>query len=152
MRLSLGFAQDAWTGLTALRNAGREGEWALSEAREGSRRLSASERETLEAARDIGQALGRIQRSRAGARGEPRASALDQAAIVEEALREVGPTARTTMGWPGGAPPPSARNPEDVARIAAVAEALHAEIRAIANRLIAGWVAEVQAYGEGGNA
>ena len=152
VRLSLGFAQDAWTGLTALRNAGRESEWALNEAREGSSRLSASERETLEVARDIGQALGRIQRSRAGARGERKASALDQAAIAAEALGEVGPTARTAVGWPGAAPAPSARNPEDVARIAAVAEALHGEIRAIANRLIAGWVAEAQAYGERGKA
>ena len=152
VRLSLGFAQDAWTGLTALRNAGRESEWALSEAREGSSRLSASDRETLEVARDIGQVVGRIQRSRAGARGERKSSALDQAAIVEEALREVGPTARTVVGWPGAAPAPSARNPEDVARIAAVGEALHGEIRAIANRLIAGWVAETHAYGERGKA
>lgn len=152
VRLSLAFAHDAWMGLTALRNAGREGEWALSEAQAGTGRLSANEHETLEVARDIGQTLGRIQRTRSGARGERTASALDQATIVEEALREVGPTARTAAGWPGAAPAPSARNPEDIARVAAVAEALHGEIRGIANRLIAGWVADEQAFGESGNA
>ena len=152
VRLSLAFAHDSWMGLTALRNAGREGEWALSEAQAGTGRLSASETETLEVARDIGQTLGRVQRTYSGARGERTASALDQATMVEAALREVGPTARTAAGWPGAAPAPSARNPEDSARVAAVAEALHGEIRGIANRLIAGWVADEQAYGESGNA
>ena len=152
VRLSLAFARDAWMGLVALRNAGKEGEWALNEAQAESNRLSVSERETLEAARDIGQALSRIQRSYAGAHGERVPSALEQAAMAAETLKTVGPTIRTAAGWPGAAPAPSARAPKDIARIATVAEGLHGEIRAIANRLIAGWVAEVQAYGESRNA
>ena len=152
VRLSLVFAHDAWTGLAALRNAGKEGEWALNEAQAGSNRLSATDRETLEAARDIGQALGRTQRSFVRSRGEGKLSAMEQAELAAETLRTVGPTVRTAVGWPGAAPAPNAENPEDVARIASVGEALHGEIRTIANRLIAGWVAEVQAYGENRNA
>ena len=148
IRLGLAHAHDAWAGLTALRNAGKEGEWALNEAEAGSSRLSGGERETLEAARDIGQALGRIQRAHAVARGKHAASALDQAEMAAETLKTVGPTVRTTAGWPGAAPAPNPRAPQDIARIAAVGEGLHGEIRAIANRLIAGWVAEVQDYGE----
>ena len=147
-RLGLAFAHDAWAGLAALRNAGKEGEWALNEAQTGNNRLSAGERETLEAARDIGQALGRVRRAHAAVRGDRAPGALDQAAVAAETLKTVGPTVRTAAGWPGAAPAPNARVPEDVARIATVAEGLHGEIRAIANRLIAGWVAEVQAYGE----
>ena len=152
IRLSLVFSHDAWTGLAALRNAGKEGEWALNEAQAGSSRLSTTDRETLEAARDVGQALGRVQRSFARSRGERKLSATEQAELAAETLRTVGPTVRTAAGWPGAAPAPNAGNPEDVARIASVGEALHGEIRTIANRLIAGWVAEVQAYGENRNA
>ena len=152
IRLSLVFSQDAWTGLAALRNAGKEGEWALNEAQAGSSRLSTTDRETLEAARDIGQALGRVQRSSARSLGERKLSSMEQAELAAETLRTVGPTVRTAAGWPGAAPAPNARNPEDIAQIASVGEALHGEIRAIANRLIAGWVAEVQAYGENRNA
>ena len=151
IRLGLGYAHDAWVGLAALRSAGKEGEWALNEAQSEPGRLSAQERETLEAARDIGQALGRAQRSGDGARGDRPPSALDQAAMAAETLKTVGPTIRTAAGWPGAAPAPSPRMPEDVARIATVAEGLHGEIRSIANRLIAGWVADVQAYGESRN-
>lgn len=147
VRLGLTYAHGAWAGLAALRNAGKEGEWALNEAQAGSSRLSAGERETLEAARDIGQALGRIRRAHAAARGDRAPSALDQVAMATETLQTVGPTVRTAAGWPGAAPAPDPRNPEDVAQIATVAEGLHGEIRAIANRLIAGWVAEVQPYG-----
>ena len=151
IRLGLAFAHDAWKGLTALRNAGKESEWALTEAQAESAQLAAIEREPLEAARDIGQALHRIRRSYATARGEPKPSALEHAVMAAEALRAVGPTVRTAAGWSGTVQAPSARNPDDVARIAAVAETLHGEIRAIANRLIAGWVAEVQAYGNSRN-
>ena len=151
VRLSLVFAHDAWTGLAALRNAGKEGEWALNEAQAGNNRLSTTDRETLEAARDIGQALGRVQRSFARSRGDGKLSAMQQAEMAAETLRAVGPTVRTAVGWPGAAPAPDAGNPEDVARIASVGEALHGEIRTVANRLIAGWVAEVQAYGENRN-
>ena len=148
IRLGLAYAHAAWAGLAALRNAGKEGEWALNEAQAGSGRLSGGERETLEAARDLGQALGRIQPAHAATRGDRTASALDQAEMAAETLKAVGPTVRTTAGWPGAAPAPNPRAPEDIARIATVAEGLHGEIRAIANRLIAGWVAEVQDYGE----
>ena len=147
VRLGLVFAHDAWTGFAALRNAGKEGEWALNEAQAGSGRLSTTDRETLEAARDIGQALNRVQRSFVRSR-EGKLSAMEQAELAAETLRTVGPTVRTAVGWPGTAPAPNVGNPEDVARIASVGEALHGEIRTIANRLIAGWVAEVQAYGE----
>ena len=148
IRLSLSFAQEAWTGLMALRSAGKEGDWTLNEAEAGTNELAAGEHETLEAAREIGQALERIQRAFGDAHGDRAPSALEQAAMAAETLRLVGPTVRTAAGWPGGTDAPEARSPEDIARIAAVAEALHAEIRSIANRLIAGWIAEVQAYGE----
>ena len=151
-RLGLAYAHDAWAGLAALRNAGREGEWALDEAGPRSSRLAGDERETLEAARDIGLALGRIERARAAAHDGRPPSALDQAGMAAETLGEVGPTVRTTAGWPGAAPPPNPRAAEDVARIAMVAEGLHGEIRAIANRLIAGWVADVQDHGASPNA
>ena len=148
VRTSLSFAHDAWTGLMALRSAGKEGDWTLNEAEAGTSELAAGEHETLEAAREIGQALERIQRAFGDAHGERAANALEQAAMAAETLRSVGPTIRTAAGWPGGAEAPEARNPADIARIASVAEALHGEIRSIANRLIAGWIAEVQAYGE----
>ena len=152
VRLSLAYAHDAWAGLTALRNAGKEGAWALNEAHTASSRLSASDRETLEAARDVGRALERVRRLRAATHGRRSPSALDQAAMVAEALGEVGPSVRTAAGWPGSAPAPNARDPEDIARIAAVGASLHAEIRALANRLIAGGVAEDRPYGENQNA
>ena len=151
VRLALGYAHDAGVGLAALDNAGKEGEWVLNEGQSGSSRLSAEERETLEAARDIGQALGRVRRSGGGVDGDRPPSALDQAAMAAETLKTVGPTIRTATGWPGAAPAPNPRQPEDVRRIATVAEGLHGEIRSIANRLIAGWVADVQAYGGNGN-
>ena len=150
--MGLVFANDAWSGLTALQSAGKEGHWTLNEAEAGSRELAASERETLEAAQEIGHALDRIHRTYTDAHGERSPSALEQAAMAAEALRTVGPTIRTAAGWPGGAETPAARSPEDIARVAAFAEALHGQIRTIANRLIAGWIAEVQAYGEGRNA
>ena len=148
IRLGFAYAHDAWAGLAALRNTGREGEWALNEADSESNQLAGDERETLEAARDIGLALGRIERARAAAHDGGPPSALEQAEMAAQTLRAVGPTVRTAAGWPGAAPPPNARSPEDVAQIAMVAEGLHGEIRAIANRLIAGWVAEAQAHGE----
>lgn len=148
VRASLVFAHDAWAGLMALRSAGKEGDWTLNEAESGTSELSTGEHETLEAAREIGQTLERVQRAFGDAHGERAANALEQAAMAAETLRSVGPTVRIAAGWPGGAEAPEARNPEDIARIASVAEALHGDIRSIANRLIAGWIAEVQAYGE----
>ena len=148
IRLSLAFAHDAWAGLMALRSAGKEGDWTLNEAEAGTSELAAGELETLEAAREIGQVLERVQREFSDAHGERAGNALEQAAMAAETLRSVGPTIRTAAGWPGGAEGPQARNPADIARIAEVGETLHGEIRSIANRLIAGWIAEVQAFGE----
>ena len=148
VRSGLAFAQDAWTGLTALRSAGKEGDWTLGEAEAENRDLAAGERETLEAAQEIGRALDRISREFTDTHGERAPSALEQAVMAAAALKAVGPTTRTAAGWPGAVEAPNARRPEDIARIASVAEALHGEIRAIANRLIAGWIAEAQAYGE----
>ena len=143
VRLSLAFAHDAWAGFTALHNAGKEGSWGLDEARTNGSRLSAGDREMLEAARDIGRTLDRIRRTHAEVHGQRSPSALERAAMAAEALEAVGPTIRTAAGWPGAAPTPNARDPEDVAKVAAVAEGLHADIRRVANRLIAGRVAEV---------
>ena len=148
VRSSLAFANDAWTGLTALRSAGKESDWTMGEAEAESREFAAGELDTLEAAREIGQTLDRIHLEYTDAHGERAPTALEQAAMTAEALETVGPTIRTTAGWPGAAEVPNPRDPEDVARIAVVAEALHGEIRAIANRFIAEWIAEVQAYGE----
>ena len=149
VRLGLVYANDAWAGLSALQSAGREGQWTLGEAEAGGRELTGGERETLDAAQQIGLALDERQRACAERNGERPPSALEQAAIAAEALKSVGPTIRTAAGWPGAANAPDPRNPEDVARVAAVAEALHGQIRTIANRLIAGWIAEAQAYGNG---
>ena len=149
VRLGLVYANDAWSGLSSLQSAGKEGQWTLGEAESGGRELTGGERETLEAAQQIGLALDERQRAHAERQGERSPSALEQAAITAGALKSVGPTIRTAAGWPGAADAPDPRNPEDVARVAAVAEALHGQIRTIANRLIAGWIAEVQAYGDG---
>ena len=152
LHLGLAYARAAGAGIAALGNAGKEGEWTLKETLAADHRLSASQREMLEAARDVGMALHGIRRAHAGAHGQRPPNALEQAAMAAEALATVGPTVRTAAGWPGAAQVPDARNPEDVSRIAAVAERLHGDIRAVANRLIAGWVAEAPPYGENQNA
>lgn len=149
VRLGLVYANDSWSGLSSLQSAGREGQWTLGEAESGGRELTGGERETLEAAQQIGLALDERQRAHAERHGERSPSALEQAALTAEALKSVGPTIRTAAGWPGAADAPDPRSSEDVARVAVVAEALHGQIRTIANRLIAGWIAEVQAYGDG---
>ena len=148
VRLGLAFAHDAWAGFTALHGAGKEGSWGLDEARTNGTRLSTGDREMLEAARDLGRTLDRIRRAHAEAHGQRPPSALERAAMAAQALEAVGPTVRTAAGWPGAAQTPNARDPEDVARVAAVAEGLHADIRRVANRLIAGRVAEVPPYAE----
>ena len=148
VRLGLVYANDAWSGLSSLQSAGREGQWTLGEAESGGRELTGGERETLEAAQQIGLALDERQRAYAERHGERSPSALEQAAITAEALKSVGPTIRTAAGWPGAADAPDPRRSEAVAEVAVVAEALHGQIRTIANRLIAGWIAEVQAYGD----
>ena len=151
VRLSLAFANDSWSGLTALQSAGKEGQWTLSEAESGGRELVPTERETLEAAQEIGHSLDRVHRAYVAAHGERALTALEQSSMAAEALRMVGPTVRTAAGWPGSHETPDPRRPGDAARVAAVGEALHAQIRTIANRLIAGWIAEAQAFGEARN-
>ena len=149
VRLSLAFAQGAWSGLTALQTAAREAHWILNEDGMGTDdEFETTERETLEAAVEIGQALERLQHAPpdAGRKGPP--SALEQAEMAAEALRRVGPTTLTAAGWPGATAAPDARKSKDVARIADVGEALHGEIRTIANRLIARWIAEAHPFGE----
>ena len=147
-RLGLVHAHAAWAGLTALGNAGQEGEWMLNETVAADRPLPASHREMLEAAREIGRALERVRRTYAETHGPRPPSALEQAAMAVQTFATVGPSVRTAAGWPGAAGAPDARNPEDVARIAEVAGRLHGDIRAVANRLIAGRVAEIPRYGE----
>ena len=145
VRLGLAFAHDATAALTTLQGVGKEGDWTLGEAETGRSDLRADERDTLEAAREIGHALERLGQDFAEAHGERPQSALEQAATAAAALETIGPTLRVAAGWPGGAAAPDPRDPEDVARIVSVAEALHTEIRAVSNRLIAGWIADVHA-------
>ena len=151
VRLGLAFADDVCSAFADLEGAGREGEWALGEADTAVRALSANERETLEATREIGRAMDGIRR---GARSgpEPGRSTLERIASTADVLRTVGPTVRTAAGWPGGADPPNPRDPEDVARLVAVAETLHRQVRAIANQIISRWISGAQAAGRGGGA
>ncbi len=139
VQLGLTFARQAWTALDALRTAGLEGGWTLDEGLNGGTGLLASERETLEAARQIQRALDRLRE----ARGEPRRprTALEQAAMAAEAIRTVGPTVRAAAGWPGALGAPDPRDPEDMVRMAAFAETLHESVRSISDRQIAGGLA-----------
>lgn len=139
IHLGLAFAHGAWTGLATLQNAGTEGGWTLSENVGDSTRLAGNERETLEAAMHIERTLDRINGSYPRSKHPP--GALEQASMAADALTTVGPTVRVAAGWPGAIGPPDPRNPEDVARVAEVAEALHRDIKSISNRLIAGRMA-----------
>ena len=147
VRLSLDFALDAWRGQAALRSAGKESGWILDKGEAEGSRFSEDERETLEAARRMEQVLDRIQR----ARGKEAPTALEEASMTADVFRGIGPTTRIAGGWPDTAEAPDARNPGDVARMATVVEALHDEIRSIANKFIASWVAGANAYGKEGN-
>ena len=140
------FAHGAWAGLAILQNAGKEGGWTLSENLGENARLAGNERDTLEAANQIGRALERIGDAYAHPRRPP--SALEQASMAADALTTVGPTVRVAAGWPGAIGPPDPRNPEDVARVAEVAESLHGDIKSISNRLIAGRMAASGTYAE----
>ena len=139
IHLGLAFAHSAWTGLATLRNAGKEGGWTLTESDGGNARLAGTERETLEAAMHVERTLDRAGNAYSGL---PRpANALEQASMAAVALSTVGPTVRVAAGWPGAAAPPDSRNPEDVARVAEVAQALHGDVKTISNRVIAGQMA-----------
>ncbi len=146
IHLGLAFAHGAWAGLAILQNAGKEGGWTLSENLGENARLAGNERDTLEAANQIGRALERIHDAYAHPRRPP--SALEQASMAADALTTVGPTVRVAAGWPGAIGPPDPRNPEDVARVAEVAESLHGDIKSISNRLIAGRMAASGTYAE----
>ena len=137
VRLSLVFVTDAWRGHTAMRSAGREGGWTLDKGEAEGSAFSVEERETLEAARRMEQALDRIQRGR----GFDAPTALEEASMTADAFRGIGTATRTAAGWPGGAEVPDSRVSGDVERIAIVSEALHERIRSIANRHIASWIA-----------
>ena len=136
LHLGLTFACGAWAGLTTLEMAGKEGRWALDESAGGNGALAPSERETLEAAQQIGHVLARIRS--AYARSDRAPSALEQASMAADALTRVGPTVRAATGWPGAGEAPNPRDPKDVARITVVAEALLGDIKSISNRLITG--------------
>ena len=138
LHLALTFAGHAGTALEALRSAGTEGGWTLGETINGSSGLAATEREMLEAARQIEQALGRSRHASLRIDGPP--SALEQAAIAAEAIGTVGPTVRAAAGWPGAAEAPNPRSPGDVARVAAFAETLRESVRSISDRHIAGGI------------
>ena len=139
VHLGLTFARRAWTALEALRTARAEGGWTLDESRNGKSGLRASEREILEAACQIQRALDRVRDAPGGPHRTP--TALEQAAMVAEAMRTVGPTVRTAAGWPGALATPDPRNPEDIARMADFAETLHQSVRSISDRQIASGMA-----------
>ena len=145
VRLSFSFAMDAWRGHTALRSAGKESGWILDKGEAEGSDFSEDEREMLEAARRIENVLDRIQR----VHGKQAPTALEEASMTAEALRGVGPATCIAAGWPNTAEVPDPRNPEEVARIATVAEALHEDIRSIANKFIASWVAVTKDYSPG---
>ena len=140
IHLGLSFAHEVWTGLTMLGTAGREGAWALNEEEAETREFTVKERETLEAARRIERALDRARREYARTHDRT-ADTIAQASMAADSLAGAGQTVRAAAGWPEGAEAPDARNPEDISRIATVAEALCAEIRSIANHFIAGGIA-----------
>ena len=142
VRLGFAFAIDAWRGHTALHSAGKESGWILDKGEAEGSDFSTDEREVLEAARRIEHMLDRIQRSH----GKQTATALEEAFMTAEAFRGVGPTTCIAAGWPDTAEIPDPRNPQEVARIGAVAEALHEDIRSIANKFIASWVAVTKDY------
>ncbi|MDE0384520.1 MAG: hypothetical protein OXI22_11600, partial [Defluviicoccus sp.] len=137
VHLNLAFTRIAWKAMTVLRNAGKEGGWALLEGANRDVDFPAQEGETLEAAQQIGIVLDRFLAARSDPGGSP--SSLQQAAMAADALAEVGPTMRAAAGWPG--PLPDSRLPGTVAAMVDMAEALQGDVRAISNRLIAGRMA-----------
>ena len=147
VRSGLAFALDAWRGNAALRSAGQESSWILDKGEAEGSEFSAGDRETLKAARQMGQLLDRALR----ANGREAPTALEEAAMTADALKGVGPATQVLDEWSGAAEEPNPRDPDDIVRMAAVAEALHDEIRAIANKQIASLIAGAKAYREGSN-
>ena len=144
VRLGLTFALDTWRGYTAFRGAGKESGWILDKGKAEESDFSAGDQTTLEAARRMGQVLGHIQR----ASGKQVLTALEEASITANAFRGVGAATRGAAGWRDPDEAPNPHDPEHVLRIAGVAEALHDDIRAIANKCIASWIADAKAYRE----
>ena len=140
MHLGLDYAATVSAASNALRHAGKEAGWTLTEQDAASARLEESERDKLEAAQQIERALDRIVHARVLPGRAP--TALEEASMLADALTAVGPPVRASAGWPGSEETPDGRKPADVARIAAVAQALHDEVRSISNRLIAGQLAD----------
>ena len=147
VRSGLAFALDAWRGNAALRSAGQESSWILDKGEAEGSEFSAGDRETLKAARQMGQLLDRALR----ANGREAPTALEEAAMTADALKGVGAATPVVDEWNGTAEEPNPRDPDDIVRMAAVAEALHDEIRSIANRQIASLIASAKAYREGSN-
>ena len=139
LRLSLTFASDAWSATTLLADAGKEAEWALRDAAVKQARLSRAERTRLDAAQRIGEELRRLRRARSG-ESSTAPTALEETALIASALKSLQPSERAGAGWPEETGLPNPRHPGDVARLAAAADALHHDIRAIANRLVTAWV------------
>ena len=140
MHLGLEYVGTVSAALNALRHAGREAGWTLSEQGAANAQLEEGEREKLEAAQQIERALDRMVHARVHRDGAP--TALEEASMLADALTAVGPPVRASAGWPGSAETPDGRKPQDIARIAAIAQALHDEVRSISNRLIAGQMAD----------
>ena len=136
IRLGLEFATDACIAITALNGAGKEAEWILGDAAAGGGQLSGAELAKLEATQWIGQELQRAQRAFAAGSSGP-TSALEQAVLIARAVESLQVPARASAGWPADVGVPHPRSPADVARTVTVAQALHGNVRQIANRLIA---------------
>lgn len=150
MHLGLAFARDSWTASETLGAAGAEAAWILDEHPKAHSQLAGSERDTLEAARQIQHTLDRIGHAYADPHRSP--SSLDQASKAAKAIGTVGPTIRAAAGWPGAADPPNPRDPADVAHMAAFAADLHDLVKSISNRLIAGGVGRASSAGQGRSA
>ena len=144
VRSGLAFVVDAWRGNSALRNAGQESSWILDRGEAEGSEFAAGDRETLRAAREMGHVVERALR----ASGREAPTALEEATMTADALRVVGSATQIVDDWRGTAEEPNPRDPDDIVRMAAVAEALHDEIRSIANRHIAGLIASAKAYKE----
>ena len=144
VRLSLGFASDTWSALTLLGDAGKEAEWTLRDAAVKLARLTGIERTRLEATQRIEQELQRIRQAGPD-ESSPLPSALEEATLIASVLKSLQPSERADAGWPADVGLPNPRDPGDISRVKAAAETLHRDVRTIANRLIAVWVADGRA-------
>ena len=147
VRLGLTYSLDAWRAHSALQNAGKESGWILDKGEAEGSEFSESERETLEAARRLEVVLDRVRHEY----DKRTPTALEEASMISDAFKAAGLAARITAGWPATAEAPDPRDPEELARVAVVAEDLHEGIRAIANKFIASWIAGTGAHGAAGD-